>query len=214
MRPGRRLGGILVESGALEPEELLPAVEQQVKEILLEVFTWTSGEYELVMSDPGFEDVVILSFPMENLILEGIRRIRAWSRIQRGIGGIDAVPFPTGDTELRLKIDLSDEEQEVLSHVDGRATIEQICQISYLSNLETCRILWGLQIFGVIRWAHGEERAAVSAGGLARGHGKGLGGVVGNIQQNVDHNYPLFFGPNGEQKGANLTDAAAPRGSA
>ncbi len=42
IRPGRRLGAILVEIGALE---------QHVKEILLGVFTWSEGEYELVMSD-------------------------------------------------------------------------------------------------------------------------------------------------------------------
>ena len=33
IRPGRRLGAILVEMEAIESEELLPAVEQQVKEI-------------------------------------------------------------------------------------------------------------------------------------------------------------------------------------
>ena len=214
IRPGRRLGAILVESGALEPEELLPAVELQVKEILLEVFTWTSGEYELVMSEPGFEDVVILSFPMENLILEGIRRIRAWSRIQRGIGGIDTVPFPTGDTELRLKIDLSDEEQEVLSHVDGRATIEQICQISYLSNLETCRILWGLQILGVIRWAQGEERAAVSAGVLAREHEMDLEALVENFNQMLSQIYAFLRGRSGDEEVEAFMAEAVQRASA
>jgi hypothetical protein len=214
IRPGRRLGAILVESGALEPEELLPAVELQVREILLEVFTWTRGEYELVMSEPGFEDVVILSFPMENLILEGIHRIRAWSRIQGGIGGIDAVPFPTGDTELRLKIDLSDEEQEVLSHVDGRATVEQICQVSYLSNLETCRILWGLQILGVIRWAQGEERAAVSAGVLAREHEMDLEALVENFNQMLSQIYAFLRGRSGDEEVEAFMAEAVQRASA
>ena len=42
--PGRRLGAILIELGALEPEDLLGAIEQHVKEILLDVFTWSTGE--------------------------------------------------------------------------------------------------------------------------------------------------------------------------
>ena len=41
--PGRRLGTILVELGALEPEDLIGAIEHHVKEILLDVFTWTHG---------------------------------------------------------------------------------------------------------------------------------------------------------------------------
>src|SRR5687768_12684951 len=36
IRPGRRLGAILVELEALEPDELVPSVELHVKEILLD----------------------------------------------------------------------------------------------------------------------------------------------------------------------------------
>jgi hypothetical protein len=158
VRPGRRLGAVLVEMGALEPLDLLPAIEQHVKEILLDLFTWTHGEYELITGDVGFEDVVILSFPMETLILEGIRGTRAWSLVYRGIGDINSVPVPTGDTEVLFKLRLTDEEQQVLTHVNGRASVEQICQVSYLSNLETCRILWALKVLGVIR--HGQAEPA------------------------------------------------------
>src|SRR5512133_3295340 len=42
--PGRRLGTILVELGAIEPEDLIGAIEHHVKQILLDVFTWTRGE--------------------------------------------------------------------------------------------------------------------------------------------------------------------------
>src|SRR5512136_605036 len=103
--PGHRLGTILVELGALEPEDLIGAIEHHVKEILLDVFTWTTGEYELVMTDPGNEDVIALSMSTEALILDGIRRTRAWSRIFAGIGGdLDAVPMPTGNTDALLRV--------------------------------------------------------------------------------------------------------------
>ena len=78
--PGRRLGTILVELGALESEDLIGAVEHHVKEILLDVFSWGTGEYELVMTEPGADDVVALNLSTEDLILAGIRRIRSWTR--------------------------------------------------------------------------------------------------------------------------------------
>jgi hypothetical protein len=180
IQPGRRLGAILVEMGALEPEDLLPALEQHVKDILLDVFTWSQGEYELVMSESGLEDLVTLNFSVENLILEGIRRTRAWSRIQRGIGDIDSVLFPTGNVETQLKLELTDEEQEVLSRVNGRATVEQICQASYLSNLETCRILWAMQVLAVIRPGRAEE---AKKGALASRQEMDLEGVVETFNQ-------------------------------
>jgi hypothetical protein len=72
IRPGRRLGGILVELAALDPEELIPAVEHQVKEMLMDLFTWTHGSYELVIKDLDPEPMIALKISTENLILEGI----------------------------------------------------------------------------------------------------------------------------------------------
>jgi len=62
---------VLVELGALETEDLIPAVEQQVREIVLELFSWTRGSYELVLKDMDPESVMVLRLPTENLILEG-----------------------------------------------------------------------------------------------------------------------------------------------
>jgi hypothetical protein len=157
IRPGRRLGAILVELEAIEPDELIPAVEQQVKDVLLDLLNWTHGDYELVMKevDPG--SMVMLSISTENVILEGIRRTRSWSRVLNGIGDIESVPIPTGNTEALYKLELTHEEQEILSHVNGRATVEEICQVSYLSNFETCRILWGFHVLGLIRRGHVDE---------------------------------------------------------
>jgi Domain of unknown function (DUF4388) len=150
IRPGRRLGAILVEMQAIDPDELVPAVEQQVKDVLMDLFTWTTGEYEFVMKDMDPDSLLILNMSTENLVLEGIRRMKAWSRVLRGVGDIEAIPSPTGNTDLLMKIELTEEEQDVLSHVNGRSTIEQICQVSYLANFETCRILWALMIVGAI----------------------------------------------------------------
>jgi hypothetical protein len=167
IRPERRLGAILVEMEAVDPEDLVPAVEQHVRDILMDLVGWNRGDYDLVMRDVDLRDVelasvVTLNLSTENLILEGIRRCRAWSQVLRGIGGdIEAVLFPTGDTEILYKLDLSTEEQEVLAQVNGRSSVEQICQVSYLSDFETCRILWALLVLGVIRREKaGESRVA------------------------------------------------------
>jgi hypothetical protein len=88
---------------------------------------------------------------VEGLILEGLRRSRSWSQVLKGIGDIDAVPQITGNTDVLYKLDLTEEEQEVLSHVTGHSTVEQICQVSYLPSFDTCRTLWALQVLGVVR---------------------------------------------------------------
>jgi hypothetical protein len=174
IRPERRLGAILVEMEALDPEDLLPAVEQHVRDILMDLVCWNRGDYELVIRSDDLRDlanVVALNISTENLILEGIRRCRSWSQVLRGIGGdIETVPAPTGDTEIVYKLDLSAEEQEVLAQVNGRSTVEQVCKVSYLPDFETCRILWALLVLGVIRREKtGEAPGADQAAGARDG---------------------------------------------
>ncbi len=206
--PGRRLGAILVELGALEAEDLLGAVEHHVKEILLDVFSWGTGEYELVMTEPGTEDVVALNLSTENLILSGVRRIRAWSRIYAGIGGdIESVPVPTGNTAALLRIELTEEEQEVLTHVNGRASIEQICQVSYLSNLETCRLLWVLMVLGVMRKGQPGEDAIRAEKAAAHEEELDLEGMVEHFNQMLSRVYVFLQGRVGAEVDAFIEEA-------
>lgn len=183
IRPGRRLGAILVEIKALEPEELIPALEQQIRDIVMEVLSWTSGEYELVIKELQPNDIVARSLSTENLILAGIRGSRAWSRVLRGIGGIDQRPVQTGESDLVHKLELTEEEQEVLAHVNGRSTVEQICQVSYLTHFETCRILWALLVLGVIRRSQAADAATIVEGVREHQQALDLEGVVEQFNQ-------------------------------
>jgi len=201
---------ILVELGALEPEDLIGAVEQHAKETLLDVFSWSLGEYELVMTEPGADDVVTLHVSTESLILEGIRRTRAWSRIYRGIGGdIESVPVPTGNNDALLRIELSEEEQEVLARVNGRATIEEICQVSYLTNLETCRILWALMVLGVVRKGQPGEEAARAEQIAQTEQELDLEGVVETFNQMLGRIYSFLRGRVGDDVDDFMDEALA-----
>lgn len=178
IRPGRRLGGILVELGALEPDDLIPSVEQHAKEIVMDLFGWVHGEYELNIKDIDPENVITLNMSTENLILDGIRRCRHWSQVRRGIGGVHMVYVASGASDVLYKLDLSAEEQEVLTHVNGRSTIEQICNVSYLSNFETCRILWAMQVLGIVKRAHADEEMAAGEGAREEQRALDLEGIV------------------------------------
>jgi hypothetical protein len=198
IRPGRRLGGILVEMEALEPEDLVPAVELQVHDILMELFDWTHGEYELVIKEMDPEQVVSLHISTENLILEGIRRSRSFSQVIRGIGDIDAILVPTGTTEVLYKLDLTTEEQEILSHVNGRATVEQICDVSYLSNFETCRILWALKVLAVIRRSGVDDAVVVGTSALQHQRELDLEAIVEKFNQMFSRIYHFLRGRLGD----------------
>jgi hypothetical protein len=196
IRPGRRLGAVLVELSALEPEELTGAVEHQVKEILMDLFTWTHGTYELVIKDLDPDNVVSLNISTENLVLEGIRRVRAWSQLMRGLGDIGAVLARASGPDHTLE--LSVEEQEVLAQVNGRSTVEQICDVSYLTHFETCRILWGLQVLGVVV-RRGQKDSAAEEGARARERELDLEEIVEKFNQMFGRIYTFLQGRLGRE---------------
>ena len=208
--PGRRLGTILIELGALEPEDLLSAIEHHVKEILLDVFSWSTGEYELTMTEPGKDDVIALNLQTEALIVEGMRRMRSWRAIYRGVGGdLDSTPMPTGNQEALLKVELSEEEQELVAHANGRATIEQICQGSYLSNLETCRLLWAMMVLGVLRRAQPGEAAAREEDVAQREQELDLESIVERFNQMMNRIHSFLQGRIGSDVDAFMDEALA-----
>jgi Domain of unknown function (DUF4388) len=192
IRPGRRLGAILVDMEAIESEELLPAVEHQVKDLVLGLLSWTRGDYAFVIKDLDQGRLVPLNVSSENLILEGIRRSRSWSQIQKGLGDIESIYVPTGNTEVLYRLELSEEEQEVLAHVNGTSTVEQICQVSYLPNFETCKILWAFQVLGVIR--KGGAGSAESAQRAEREGALDLEDVVEKFNQMFGRVYAFLRG--------------------
>ncbi len=198
IRPGLKLGAILVELSALESEELIPAVELHVKSILMDLFTWVQGEYTFVIRELEHDNVAAVNMSTENLILEGIRNTRSWRQVIRALGDIESVYVPTGSNDAHFRLDLSEEEQEILGHVNGRTTVERICDMSYLSNFETCRILWALQVLGVIRRGQAGETAAIGEGLREKQRELDLEDIVEKFNQMFSRIYGFLRGRLGE----------------
>ena len=89
LAPGKRFGTILVEGGFLEPKQLVKGVIDQTRDIILHAFEWDSGDYRLEEgAAPG--ESITLNISTPQLILEGISRIEAWRRVERGCGTLES----------------------------------------------------------------------------------------------------------------------------
>ncbi len=154
IRPGKRLGTILVEISALEPEDLIPAITHQARLMLFELFNWTSGTYEMSLGDVDESEFVPLNLSSDEVIAQGMRTLKCWSRVFAGIQSLESVFVRVSEVETwHLKVELQDDEQTVLSRVNGRLTVEQIAELSFGSSFETCRTLWMLSVLGLIQRA-------------------------------------------------------------
>ncbi|MBI3932915.1 MAG: DUF4388 domain-containing protein [Acidobacteria bacterium] len=148
--PGKRLGAILVEQGVLGPKDLVKAVVDHTQEIIYGAFLWTEGHYRL---KPGLDSAESITLKMStpDLILEGIRRIDAWSRVDRGVGGLLAVYARSADYEKILaQMTLSFEKLSLLTALNEPRTVEAICADSSLPDFEVCRTVWAFRVIGVL----------------------------------------------------------------
>jgi hypothetical protein len=187
MEGTKRLGTILVERGAIAPKELVQGVVEQTREIIYGVFQWTEGRYRLETGDAGSE-AITLKISTPDIIIEGIRRIEAWSRIERGIGGLTASYAATPRVAERLaQISLSAEKAALVTGLTASKPIAQICSESSLSHFEVCRTLWAFRVMGLVRRVDLPPKPVeVAADDMDEGLGsvlEGLGSVFAEDQE-------------------------------
>lgn len=161
VRPDRRLGAILCESGALGADELVDGVRNQVRFIIATLFDAVTGTYELVLKEVDTQEMILLNLTVEDIIFEGVKAITSWSRISKGIGSFTSVLLPAADSEkVLLNMTMAPEESHLFSLCEkGRFTVEEICSMSYMSNFDTCRVLWGFLLVGALEIQESPERS-------------------------------------------------------
>lgn len=153
LHEGKRLGTILVESGHLAPEHLVRSVVAQVRSIVLGLFSWEEGEYRFHEGPLPTEEVITLGMRTAEILLQGIRSIRSFSRIRRSVGSersrYRATPEWKGLTE---GLALSEGEHQLLTRLGGNGeTIEALCRDLFLSNFEVFQSLWAFKVLGVVQ---------------------------------------------------------------
>jgi hypothetical protein len=159
--PGRRLGTVLVERGWISPKDLVRAVTDYVQDIIYGMFQWTDGRYRMDGGAPATPETITLNINTPRLIVEGISRIEGWSRIQRGVGGPEAVYERTeGFEEPLRRLELPAEITELVSGLAAPESVEAMCRRSELGDFVVCRTLWAFSVIGMIRRAGGTPRAS------------------------------------------------------
>jgi len=152
--PGRRLGTLLVEQGAITPAALVRRVIEQVREILYSLFLWTNGTCRLEPSSPGSDaEAIMLRLSTPDIIVEGIRRIPAWSRILKGVGGPEAryARLPEWEAAARSVKELSDPARAFLKDFEDGRTVEALCaEARELSSFEACQLIWAFRVIGAL----------------------------------------------------------------
>jgi tetratricopeptide (TPR) repeat protein len=147
----KRQGAILVELGYITPKDLFWGVKYQVKEIILSMFQITDAVYEFSEAPIPHHEVITLRMSMGNLICEGVRKIDNWTRIRNEMPDTDSVLVLSSDPlSLFQDVELSPQDKKVLSLIDGRSTIGEVIENSWMGSFEALKILYVFWSLGIV----------------------------------------------------------------
>ncbi len=150
-KKGKRLGAILVELGYITPKDLFWGVKYQVKEIIYSLFLLEDADYEFIEGDIPSDEIITLKMSMGNLIYDGVKRIDNWTRIRNEMPVADTVLKLSSDPVILFQdIELGTQDRKMLSIIDGKKTIKEIIESSWIGSFEGMKILYALWSIGVI----------------------------------------------------------------
>ncbi len=138
----KKQGAILLELGILSSKDLVASVQLQVASIILSLFSWRDGSYRFDEGPPPLDDIIPLQMSSGNLILEGVRRLD-WQIVRDSLPPLETVLRPATDpVALFQSADLSENQKAVLSLIDGKRSIKEICSLSKAGDFYTLKVIY------------------------------------------------------------------------
>jgi Domain of unknown function (DUF4388) len=149
---GARIGAILLEQGVIDRATLEAAVREQIQDAAFDFFSWGDGEFEFSADEVAADEDILVEMNVENVIMEGCRRIDEWELIFEQLGSLERVPHLSYNerVEERGELTLTAQEWRVLVHIDGRADINVILRDCGLDRFHGAKVMYSLHSSGLI----------------------------------------------------------------
>ncbi|RME24712.1 MAG: response regulator [Deltaproteobacteria bacterium] len=151
---GKLLGQQLLKLGYIAEEQLARALSAQSAALVYEALRWGEGEFAFYSTDKLPEQVKSsgVELNIDEVLLEGFRRVDEWGLIEKEIRDFDMILAPARDsTGILRRVELEPEEKRILQLVDGRRRVRDIIRASRRSSFDVCKTLYRLLASHLVR---------------------------------------------------------------
>jgi hypothetical protein len=126
-----RVNEMLVDEGILKPDQIGPFLKLQISEVIFDTFEWKAGIFAFYDQIPPPETAVTIEIDLQNVIMEGVRRIDERGRLDELFPDHDMIVEAVANPErVKNSVTLTGEEWRVFFLVDGRRSIKEICHLA------------------------------------------------------------------------------------
>ncbi|PYQ43941.1 MAG: hypothetical protein DMF77_08325, partial [Acidobacteria bacterium] len=143
-RSGRwRIGSALLADKLVSEQELASFLKVQVSEVIFDTFTWREGLFTFWEKVPPPATAVTLEMDLQNLLMEGSRRLDERSRLSEVFPDLKmSVEAVTNPERVKHSVTMTPDEWKVYFLVDGRRSLSEICRLAgNADELSTLQIL-------------------------------------------------------------------------
>lgn len=147
----KELGMLLISAGHVTQKDIVNSVRSDFLETVYGLFTWSEGLFHFEPNQLPAEDAITVPVDLENIILEGSRRLKEWERLQDELPNLDLALKFTDRPQAQLRnINLNVDEWRVISYINPRNSIRQIAQRIGMDDFQIRRIIYGLLQAGLV----------------------------------------------------------------
>lgn len=164
--PDKALAMRLIGANYVTQSDIVNSIRQYTLDIVYNLLTWRNGPFRFDDNVLPEKDRILVPIDLENVIIEGSRRIKKDEELIKHIPNLDmALKFPENPKEKFKGIHLNVEEWRVVSFVNPKNTIRQIAKANNMSEMEIRRVVYGLEQAGLVEIVKpaGPEKKAASA---------------------------------------------------
>ncbi len=153
----KELGMLLISAGHVTQRDILGSIRTDVLETVYGLFTWSDGQFHFEPNQLPADDAITVPIDLENIILEGSRRLKEWERLQEEVADLNmALKFTDRPKHDWRGINLSADEWRVISYINPRNTIKQISQRYGMDDFQIRKIVYGLLQAGLVEMVEPE----------------------------------------------------------
>ena len=150
-RNDRELGALLIQAGHLSQNDIVASIKSHVLDVVYRLFSWIDGTFRFEPSQLPPGDRIQVKIELENVIMEGSRRIKEIERLREEIPNLDVTLQFTDRPDARLRnINLSVEEWRVVSFINPKNTVRQIAQANNMNDFQIRKIVYGMLQAGLV----------------------------------------------------------------
>ncbi len=153
----RPIMNIILEDKYVTMAQVENMIKFKIQEVIDEIFTWDNGAFKFEQHSIIYpKSMIKIRLNTEGLILEAARRSDEWAKISKSIASGDIVFKKVERPELKLKP--SDEEERVLSLLNGHRSVDDLIELSGLGKFRTYSYFYRLLSTGQIEMSYAKPR--------------------------------------------------------